>query len=432
MSMGQDIVVDQFREFYTHHPPDIQFITDVNRRHFRFLLQSGMFFKIKDTIHSPQNLQRWLIKLHPLDVYYSTSAYLDPTSVASRPKKSTDYWGPGNVILYNDIAFDLDRRPLSFFNLERARKDTVRLLDFLSDRHYALKYIAFSGSKGFHLVFNDIESKIEPDFRLREKVIIQRRKTLVDEITKKGIKIDTSVTVDTRRIIRLPGTLNSKTGYCCQHLSIDELHTPVVDWIDSIASLADHTLIPRFKWKSLPKHKIKKRRAIVDKDTQYGYTTFITSSVLGTKGRHAVLISFPKGSLEWIIQTLLQIQKRYDLTDFYVFELSKMFQAICLKTVQRNRYQKILDFAHSSSANQLRNYNRVSLRMGPLVDQRMQMIEPPAKFITFLECPSELRDSNFVSQGHINFLKKHGLNPFEYQKIHGNDEFTLVDVEIKL
>ena len=119
----------------------------------------------------------------------------------------------------HDVAFDIDRRPLSIFNLERARKDAVRLLDLLSDRNYPLKYAAFSGSKGFHLVFDDIDMTLDPDIHSRERVIIQRRKMLVDEVVEKGIEIDTTVTADTRRIIRLPGTINSKTGYCCQYLT---------------------------------------------------------------------------------------------------------------------------------------------------------------------------------------------------------------------
>ena len=162
------------------------------------------------------------------------------------------------------------------------------------------------------------------------------------------------------------------------------------------------------------------------------YTTFITSSVLGTKGRHAVLLSLPKGSQERVVRTLRKVQEEYDLTDIYLFELPNAYQAICLKTVQRNRYQKILDLVRSPSAGQLRNYDRVSLRMGPLVDQEMKVLEPSAQFVTYLECPPEVRDSNFVSQGHINFLKRHGLTPLEYSKVHGNGEFKLVDAEIRL
>ena len=424
--------LEQIKNFYSNNLPDFQAITDINRRHFRFLLPSGRFLKIKDTINNPDNLQKWLIKLKPLDVYYSTSTYLDPTSVKPRPKEEDEFWGPGNIILSNDIAFDLDRSPLSILNLERARRDAVNLLLFLEEKGYNLKYVSFSGSKGFHLIFDDIDKSIEPNIRIREKVIIEKRRALVHTVKKQGIKFDTPITVDTRRVIRLPGTINSKTGYCCQRLSIDDLNSPVSNWIDDILKLPSHVKIPRFKWDYLPKRKTKNRKEKLKKDTKYGYTTFITSSVLGIKGRHAVLLSFPNRSQKRVETILKKAQEDYNLTDFYLFKLPKMFQAICLKTVQRNRYQKILDVTKSSSANQLRNYNRVSLRMGPLVDQEMQTLEPPAKFVTILECDPKIRNRNNVSQGHINFLKKHGFDPIEYSMIHGNGEFKLVDAEIRL
>jgi DNA primase catalytic subunit len=429
--MGKCIFAEQMRDFYKEYSPDLSSITDLNRRHFRFLLPNGRFFKIKDVIHSPDDLQRWLVKLRPLDVYYSTSMYLNPTSVAPRPKNAMGYWGPGNIILGNDIAFDLDRQPLSILNLERARKDAVRLLATMVNNGHELKYIAFSGSKGFHLLFSDVEKEIEQDFRSRESVIMQRRKVLVDEIAGRGIRIDASVTVDTRRIIRLPGTVNSKTGYCCQLLSTEQLRSPVTEWIDSIVSLDGHRKIPRFTWKPLAKRQ-KATLNAQDTNAPYGFTTFITSSVLGTRGRHAVLLSLTKSSLESVTRILRRAQREYDLTDIYLFELPRSYQAICLKTVQRNRYQKILDLVHSPSASQLRNYERVSLRMGPLVGQYMQELEPPARFITYLECSPEVRANNYVSQGHMAFLRKHGLTPLEYPHVHGNEEFKLVDAEIRL
>lgn len=424
--------VDRLGDFYSRIPLDIEFITDLNKRHFRFLLPNGRFFKIKDVIRSSSDLQGWLLKMKPLDVYYSTSTYLNPTAVAPRPKNSMDYWGPGNVVLSHDVAFDIDRQPLSLSNLERARKDAVQLLDFLTERKYPLKYVAFSGSKGFHLIFDDVDKSIEPDFRIREKSIIQRRRALVDEVIMEGIAIDKAVTVDTRRIIRLPGTINSKTGYCCHLISLEELRSPLADWIETVPRLEGHKAIPRFKMRPLFKQKRTPKPVIANLGAEYCYTTFITSSVLGTKGRHAVLISLLNCSQEKAVSILRQAQTDYDLTDLYLFKLPRAFQAVCLKTVQRNRYQKILDSVRSPSAEQLRRYDRVSLRMGPLVNRDMQEVEPPARFVTYLECHQNARDNNFVSLGHVNFLMRHGLTPLQYPKMHGNGDFQLVDAEIRL
>jgi DNA primase catalytic subunit len=425
-------IARKLAHFYSINPPDLSVITNINKRHFRLLLPNGRFFKLKDTIRSARDLQDWLVKLAPLDVYYSTSTYLNPTGVASRPKKSTDYWGPGNVVLGHDIAFDIDRRPLSLFNLERARKDALSLHALVTGLGCPLKYIAFSGSKGFHLVFQDPEMEIEPDYRVREKALIRRRKALVEEVERAGIAVDAAVTTDTRRIIRLPGTVNSKTGLCCQVISLEELHRPVSSWMEGIARLDGSKPIPRFKMGPLRRARPKAKRPRAEEGAEIGYTTFLSSSVLGTKGRHAVLISLPKAGQARTMSLLRMVQEEYDLTDIYLFELPGSYQAICLKTVQRNRYQKILDFIRSPSAHQLRRYDRVSLRMGPLVDSSLRMLEPPAQFITFLECPSEARGRNFVSRGHINFLRKHGMAPLDYPSVHGSEEFQLVDAEIRL
>jgi hypothetical protein len=423
---------DSIREFYAGHPPDLSRITEVNKRHFRLLLPNGRFFKVKDVIRTPMDLQRWLIRLSPLDVYYSTSTYLNPTLVSPRPRTASEYWGPGNIVLGNDVAFDLDRQPLSILNLERARKDAVRLLDLMLEKQYSPKYAAFSGSKGFHLVFSDRATGLEEDHRSREKEIIVRRKALVEELTQKGIRIDTSVTVDTRRIIRLPGTLNSKTGYCCQTLTLEQLRAPVAEWLDALERIEGHRTIPRFGWKPLSGHKPAIRAPHPDGEANVGYTTYITSSVLGTKGRHAVLMTLPKGTLEGTVRSLSQAQQVYDLTDIYIFELPRSYQVICLKTVQRNRYQKILDSVCSPSSGQLRRYDRVSLRMGPLIDQNMRELEPSARFVTLLECPVATRERTFVSRGHIGFLEKHGFITLVHPRIHGSGEFKLVDAEVRL
>jgi hypothetical protein len=66
------------------------------------------------------------------------------------------------------------------------------------------------------------------------------------------------------------------------------------------------------------------------------------------------------------------------------------------------------------------------------LDREMKELEPPGRFVTYLECHPETRDSNFVSLGHINFLESHGLVPFEHPRTHGSGEFKLVDAEIRL
>ena len=128
-----------------------------------------------------------------------------------------------NIFLSSDIVFDIDRSPFSAANLELARQDTLRLLAFCDDNQLAVKYIAFSGSKGFHVICADPRRYDDPSPLVREDMAKAARREIIARVLAEGIAIDTKITADTRRIIRVPGTINSKTGYVCTVLSRDQL-----------------------------------------------------------------------------------------------------------------------------------------------------------------------------------------------------------------
>ena len=429
--MGINSISDPLEIFYNDNELDLSVISDLSRRHFRIISSHGQFLKIKDRINNSDQLKKKLINLRPKDVYYSTSTYLNPTTVGPRGKERSILTKSG-IVMKNDISFDLDREPLSIRNLEKARKDCKRLIDFMDGKGYSLKYIAFSGSKGFHVIYEDKEGVSIADPFEREMEIIKIRKELVNKIKEQGISIDSAITVDTRRIIRLPGTINSKTGYACTLLTRSQIDQPVINWISDIPRLSGSVKIPSFTWPkfiALPSLFSKKTKVTPTK--RIVYTTFITSSVLGTKGRHAVLLSFKNRKFARVIRKLEKAIETYRLTDIYVFRSGNEIQAISLKTVQRNRYQKIMDFVGSNCNTQLEKFGRVAVRMGPLVNSAMQEIQKPAEFVKLLKSFGE-REKNYVSAGHILFLERHGVPSVEYPLIHGSAEFKLVDAEIKV
>ena len=429
--MGINSISDPLEIFYNDNELDLSVISDLSRRHFRIISSHGKFLKIKDRINNSDQLKKKLINLRPKDVYYSTSTYLNPTTVGPRGKERSILTKSG-IVMKNDISFDLDREPLSIRNLEKARKDCKRLIDFMDGKGYSLKYIAFSGSKGFHVIYEDKEGVSIADPFEREMEIIKIRKELVNKIKEQGISIDSAITVDTRRIIRLPGTINSKTGYACTLLTRSQIDQPIINWISDIPRLSRSVKIPSFTWPkfiALPSLFSKKTKVTPTK--RIVYTTFITSSVLGTKGRHAVLLSFKNRKFARVIRKLEKAIETYRLTDIYVFRSGNEIQAISLKTVQRNRYQKIMDFVGSNCNTQLEKFGRVAVRMGPLVNSAMQEIQKPAEFVKLLKSFGE-REKNYVSAGHILFLERHGVPSVEYPLIHGSAEFKLVDAEIKV
>ena len=122
--------------------------------------------------------------------------------------------------------FDIDRSPFSPVSLEQAREDTLKLLDFCRDHHLPVKYLAFSGSKGFHLVCRDLYRYDNPDPFAREDMAREVRRDLISRVRAEGINFDEKITADTRRILRVPGTINSKTGFACTRLTAGQLEQP--------------------------------------------------------------------------------------------------------------------------------------------------------------------------------------------------------------
>ena len=177
------------------------------------------------------------------DVYIGTSSWLNPIQL---PKKS-DLESEPAVLLDHWIVFDIDRKPLTIKTLEEGRKIANSLLEYMEENHdHELISISFSGGKGFHLIFKDAkrEKFLIEDLAKREQTVIEQRKALLDEVLEAGFDVDKLVTADTRRIIRLPGTLHGTTGWCCTRITRNMLSIPVKKF---------HTLPRHEKAKDIPK-----------------------------------------------------------------------------------------------------------------------------------------------------------------------------------
>jgi hypothetical protein len=127
-----------------------------------------------------------------------------------------------------------------------------------------------------------------------------------------------------------------------------------------------------------------------------------------------------------------ELMEEYNLTDVYIFKLGGQVQAISLKSVQRNRLQKILDHAGADNASLLRKYNVTSIRIGPLVNEKQEEFEPPIEFVKTVSAPADVNNNTFVSEAHLNFLKKNNVEHIQYPKMHGNGEFKIIDAIIQL
>jgi DNA primase catalytic subunit len=255
---------------------------DAGFRQFRFFLwddkQERIVVRvIKDNFRHKRTLLKWLRKLAPLHVYYTTSAWLNPQGIGPDPKgkhgdrkmrkrgwKLTQYH---DTMLYQGLYFDVDYDNADYdeglvmlLKLKKvieseaypetlAKTTRWNSLGFLRDErtgsvglrayHEGLRgetQMVFSGGKGFHLFqqewsSNDMHNNWSTATHYKQMSADDRqdwnrgcKQTIVNVLRHMDseLLLDWEVTVDPRRIIRLPGTVHGKTLRLCKIVTMDD------------------------------------------------------------------------------------------------------------------------------------------------------------------------------------------------------------------
>lgn len=401
----------QIKSYYESNPVDLATISPVKFRHFRFRLEDTSFYKVKCKIRDSRDLREHLVKKAPLDVYYSTACWLNPHILGSRVEKDI----LKNLMISCDLAFDIDRG--GKLKLEDARQQAIRMNEFLKSKGISVRYSAFSGSKGFHVVSDDPWNNeiAEENPRKREAQAIEKRKRIVQEAKEKGIIFDEKVTVDTRRIIRLPETINSKTGFVCTVLNKKELESDIYE----IIKLARRHAI------STPKIPLRRRVREMTHDFIVGkipglmgrlgvrptpeerpcYSTFITNNIPGTRLKIPMLEFGGWRKIEEIAGVIKKVQRRYGLGNVFIFGDGNRFTAFSLKAVSRRRAEKILFAAGSMNLNACVKYGCTFMRVGKTVGMNGKVTRREPELIRVLQ--SDLRGQ--ASRTHFEFLSSLGV-----------------------
>lgn len=200
------------------------------KRQFRFAIERGSdlrFTKVKDRIYNTEVLRKWLLREAPVHAYYTTSMWLDPQNLGPKQYKGkrAGYEFSHNVFLGQELYFDIDAPG----DLDAAKRHLLDLVDLMKGE-FGFKDMrtVFSGSKGFHLYVYDFDPssfgyEFQCDPRERERVYQDSKVRFVESALAKGIAIDVEITLDTRRIIRLPGTVHGKTFYLCEFVPLHKV-----------------------------------------------------------------------------------------------------------------------------------------------------------------------------------------------------------------
>ena len=270
----------------------------------------GRWVTASRRIRNHQTLAKAIGKDAVSDLYISTSRWLNPIDLPRLRDKEQ----PHPILLDHLIVFDIDVAPLSLKNLEEARTTALGLHDYLaSDTSMEFLSCSFSGSKGFHLYYLDLDRDkfaIE-DPKEREEMVRESRKQLLTQVLEEGFNVDNRVTADTRRIIRLPGSIHGTTGYQCTVLGLEQLKKPLKDLLEDIPRIESAQKIPKRarKAKKKAKKKPKQRKKVVDTRAVQQYMVEASTHVPGTKDRSVIMFWLPHawGSGQEAMETALEM-----------------------------------------------------------------------------------------------------------------------------
>lgn len=378
---------ESIKAYYESTALDLSVLSQIKFRHFRFRLADDTFFKVHRKIRSWPDLRKQFLSTLPLDVYYSSACWLNPHKVGSRTEGKI----LKNIMISCDLVFDIDVNDEEIRTLEQAKSQTISLKNFLISKGFEVRYVAFSGSKGFHIVCNDPwgNEKGFEDPKQREKDALEKRKQIVREAMAKGIFFDKKVTIDTRRIIRLPGTLNSKTALICTVLKDNQLELD----IKKIFKLATANgivapRIPQFEGDDLG---LRPAKSLREKNGRLGvrptlennnyFSTFLTNNIPKTQLKVPILEIGKWKSLKSVSNIVAKIQKKYGIGTVYLFDDQDRYVAFSLKAVSRRRLEKILFNADSLNLNACKKYGCTYFRVGSSKTLDGTTIQPAPKFL---------------------------------------------------
>ncbi len=192
-----------------YEPPRIEY------REFAFVKNSRFF---RHSMHRAfwhiHDLRTFLVSFAPEEVFFSSAYYQHPTIVPMDEKKKYRVGA--------DLIFDIDCDMLLTGTLEEAYFYALKLMDIV--RHvYGFKEVllAFSGRRGYHVHVQDFEAT---------RLDLEARREIVDCLTANPdspyfVPIDSVVTGDIARVIRLPGSLYVRKGHLgvCRLLEIPQI-----------------------------------------------------------------------------------------------------------------------------------------------------------------------------------------------------------------
>lgn len=350
-----------------------------NHRHYRFRIHDGTWRSVKRHVKSLDELRANIIKLGGLDLYYSTSQWLNPKRVSAKGGSGT-YFVADNLLLGNDLVFDIDAdSPWGLKELDKARKSANNIYEGMKFfPEYEFRYFAFTGMKGFRLVYKK-DGELPPEPRKRFDMLLQNRKLFIDSLLKickekaplakfysGDVFFDKEITLNPMCVIRLIGSIHSKTGFVSCKLPVSMLRKPVKQILTHVPyigknrpGILGNKEMTQGEESNLFTSSLKQKgpdvTGLASPHSSIKY--FISNRVLGIKNNFVPIFAYQRAQ-PWY-KDIKRIQAKFKLGKVYVFKNEKNVYAISLKAMQRRQLQKVLNYSMSRSKHSFRKFKRI-------------------------------------------------------------------------
>jgi hypothetical protein len=241
--------------------------------------------------------------------------------------------------------------------------------------------ISYSGGKGFHLIFRDNDRTLFsiPDPKEREDAVRTARQDLLRRVLDRGFPVDPTVTSDTRRIIRLPGSLHGTTGWVCTRITREQLKTPLKKWVKALPrhpsalALRYWPLGPSdlLRWGKLRASKKKKQLDANRTTTEQEPLTVVQCStqVVGTKGRSAFMAWIPKRWSEGHLSSVASRINELGWGPVHTFEHLQQTLLIAPRAIPKEQLAKeVATMGWPSMGGEIKQLGHAWLDIYPMLD----------------------------------------------------------------
>ena len=411
---------EQIIAHYKSNTLHLDWLSKPTQHQFRWRTFDGKWMTSKRRIRDHETLMKAIGKNFPSDLYVSTASWLNPVELPRLQDTEASY----PILIDHLIVFDIDVTPLSLKNLEKAKNIAKGLHSFvIENESVEFVHATFSGSKGFHLIYKDTDREKFgiPDPKRREETVRQERKDLLLRVLEQGFEVDERITADTRRIIRLPGSIHGKTGFQCTSIDTTQFDLSVTKLLKQIPRIGHAVIIPK-KVKATTKTPVKeKREDVIEKD--HSYMMEVSNHLPGTKDRSALLFWTP---YSWGTDTecferlniLIEMEK---LSFGALFSDGERILFVCPESITRAKVVKILsDLGMEKLSENLKQRQHYWVRISGVMDDDGIWYNEP-KFISTIKIDNS---KSIYSKAHLTLLTKLGLpiDSSQFEKLAGKSE----------